>query len=137
MLEAIAAACEENDVITLLRTGEFLDGQEFTKDLLQRILGHSRIERLPSGKPIVNGLPTLHFSHSNKKNALFYGFSKEVEVGVDIEDDRLPVNADEIVSVFFSQLEKKAFKEHALEEKMKYFFRLWTLKRSVGQMFSN
>ncbi len=110
--------------------------------ILRKILGHYmrveaselRFEQGKNGKPLVAAMPgkrPVYFNISHSRGVALFAFSRDHELGVDIEHVREIPEMEQIVEQFFSENEK-AF-VHALPEGMKRdaFFVLWTRKEAL------
>jgi 4'-phosphopantetheinyl transferase len=99
--------------------------------LLGGYLGQSpqtiSIESGAQGKPQVSG---LQFSISHSFQIALLAFSKECEVGVDVEKVRSLPDRDQITERFFSPGEAAELKGIAAEERDLAFFNCWTRKEA-------
>jgi 4'-phosphopantetheinyl transferase len=83
-----------------------------------------RIEYLENGKPT---LPEIYFSISHSDHEVICGFSREGQLGVDIEHIT-PIDFDHFAA-FFSAQEWIAIKN--AEDPIRTFYRFWTRKESI------
>ena len=84
----------------------------------------------PYGKPALSekGTPCFNMSHSGSQ--ILYGFTREREIGVDIELVKSIENIDQIIDRYFSKREKLEFSklpDHLLKEA---FYTCWTRKEA-------
>jgi len=93
-----------------------------------------------------NGKPCLkrngwHFSISHCDDVALFAFSKDSEIGVDVEAIRPIREADSIAAQFFSPREKEAYAALAPQDKPLGFLRCWTrmeaLAKALGDGLSN
>ena len=87
------------------------------------------IGRRKKGKPYSLDDPGLYFNISNSGEMAVFAFSRDGEVGVDIEKIRDLPDLDELISKNFTSGEIR-FINNKPEEKTKRFFRFWTVKES-------
>jgi 4'-phosphopantetheinyl transferase len=92
-----------------------------------------------NGKPrLANG--ELQFSVSHCDDVALFAFSKEVEVGVDVEAIRPVREADAIAAQFFTERERETYAALSPRERILGFLRLWTRKeafvKALGAGFS-
>jgi 4'-phosphopantetheinyl transferase len=85
------------------------------------------------GKPrladaIGNG--TIHFNLSHSAGIALYGFTRDYEIGVDIERIHGIPEMDQIVEEFFSMREKDVFRSLPEDMKKEAFFNCWTRKEA-------
>ncbi len=92
------------------------------RKLLKKILGNFRSAN--------NYTP--YFSHSNKKKSLFYSFSRNCEIGVDIEEISPDIDFFGIARLFFSDAEKAGLQNKKKSDK-ENFFQLWTRKEALAK----
>ncbi|MEW6731152.1 MAG: 4'-phosphopantetheinyl transferase superfamily protein [Acidobacteriota bacterium] len=86
----------------------------------------------PKGKPSLtqdyaNG---LKFNISHSHGMALYGFTKNREIGVDIEQIRAIEDAEQIAKRFFSPQEAAIFSSIPADEKYEAFFNCWTRKEA-------
>ena len=86
------------------------------------------------GKPALSS-PYSHeklkFSMSHSNGHALYAFVREREVGIDIEHIRDIPEMGEIVDLFFSDTEKKAFCSLPEGSRKQLFFQIWTRKEAI------
>ncbi len=93
-----------------------------------------RFEQGKNGKPVLaetHGKRPVHFNLSHSNGVALFAFSRDRELGVDIENVREMPEMEHIVEQFFSEKEKAFF--HALPEDSKRdaFFNVWTRKEAL------
>lgn len=81
------------------------------------------------GKPYSIDDPGLYFNMSNSGKLAVIAFSRDTEVGIDIEQIRSLPDLDEMIIRNFTTREIK-FINGKSEEKTSRFFRFWTIKES-------
>jgi len=81
------------------------------------------------GKPYSIDDPGLYFNMSNSGKLVVIAFSRDSEVGIDIEQIRPLPDLDEMITRNFTAREIK-FIIGKTEKKTKRFFRFWTIKES-------
>ena len=122
------------------------DRFRFAKDRERYIIGHGILKKIIAtysgiepnllqficekyGKPVLTHKKLL-FNMSRSEGLALYAFTRNREVGIDIENIREIPEMDQIVARYFSSIEKSFF--HALPEcsKKNVFFQLWTRKEA-------
>jgi 4'-phosphopantetheinyl transferase len=92
-----------------------------------------------NGKPRLAGRE-LHFSVSHCDDVALLAFSKDAEIGVDVEAIRPVREADAIATQFFTPAERAAYLALAPRRRLLGFLRLWTRKeafvKALGSGFS-
>jgi 4'-phosphopantetheinyl transferase len=88
-----------------------------------------KIGRHSKGKPFSLDDPKLCFNISNSGGLAVYGFSRDGEIGIDIEHQRPLPDLDEMIAKNFTTSEIK-FIYAKPAEKSERFFRFWTVKES-------
>jgi 4'-phosphopantetheinyl transferase len=83
----------------------------------------------PWGKPYLNDVP-LYFNVSHSSDRALIAIASEREIGVDIEQIRPEVEAEEIANRFFSTEERNALHNLPSEALERAFFGCWTRKES-------
>ena len=83
-----------------------------------------KIEFQKNGKPI---LPGVHFNISHSDHQVICGFSKEGQIGVDLEKIN-PINFDDFSAIFS---EKEWLTIHGADDPMRTFYWFWTRKESI------
>ncbi len=85
--------------------------------------------------PISN--PRLYFNISHSENIALYAFSLTADLGVDIENIRADIEAENIAERFFATEEVQMLKHLTAEQKIAAFFAIWTKKeafiKAIGQ----
>jgi 4'-phosphopantetheinyl transferase len=84
-----------------------------------------------NGKPHLEGGPGLHFNLAHSGELALYAFSRETEVGVDLERLAFIPEADEIAARFFSTSEAAALGKMSEQQREAFFFQCWTRKEAV------
>jgi 4'-phosphopantetheinyl transferase len=115
------------------REGDAPDDAAILKLLLSGYLktepAQVRVGIRPKGKPFVENDPTLFFNLSHSRGILVLAFSRDGELGVDIEMIRDLPDLDLLIDRNLTSREK----EYTLKDpkkKLTRFFQLWTLKES-------
>ncbi|NQV52845.1 MAG: 4'-phosphopantetheinyl transferase superfamily protein [Flavobacteriales bacterium] len=88
-----------------------------------------KIGRHSKGKPFSLDDPKLCFNISNSGGLAVYGFSREGEIGIDIEHQRPLPDLEQMITKNFTSSEIK-FINAKPAEKSQRFFRFWTVKES-------
>lgn len=81
------------------------------------------------GKPFVTNDSSLFFNLSNSGKKAVFSFSRDNEVGIDLEMIRALPDLEELIQKNFSQKEIDYISKVS-EEKLKRFFLFWTIKES-------
>ena len=84
------------------------------------------------GKPFLaapEGVP-LHFNLSHSHQQGLYAFSRNLEVGIDLEFIKPKPHAAQIIARFFSETEKREFQNLPSRLKTNAFFKGWTEKEA-------
>lgn len=82
------------------------------------------------GKPRLAGEPPLHFNVSHSGNYALYAFTRQYEVGIDIEYINKDLEIEDIVSIILSSDERTHWNSIPSKDKVQVFFRLWTCKEA-------
>ncbi len=106
--------------------GELMTRQ-ILADKLKRETNSFIFNKMEKGKPYLEGNP-VYFNISHSGEWVVAAFCNSVEVGIDVEKIK-KVNF-EIAERFFSKKEKMELFAKTGDEKLRYFFDLWTLKES-------
>ncbi len=88
-----------------------------------------KIGRRMKGKPYSIDDPGLYFNMSNSGKLVTIAFSRDTELGIDIEQIRLLPDLDEMIIRNFTSREV-SFINGKSEERTTRFFRFWTIKES-------
>jgi 4'-phosphopantetheinyl transferase len=108
-----------------------LSGEVMVRKILAGKLGTRpesfKFMKSEKGKPFLSGNP-VHFNISHSGEYVVAAFCEDSEVGADVEKIK-PVNF-EIAERFYSESEKKELFSKKGNEKLEYFFDLWTMKES-------
>lgn len=88
-----------------------------------------KLGRHRKGKPFSADDPGLFFNMSNSGDYVVYAFSREGEVGIDLEDVR---NLDDLEELILKNLtiNERGLLDKDPDERLKNFFRFWTFKES-------
>ncbi len=81
------------------------------------------------GKPFLINEPSLFFNISNSHEICVYAFSRDAEVGIDIEKIRELPDIDQLIEKNLTSREKSYFLKNP-EHKLSLFFQFWTFKES-------
>ncbi|MES2615190.1 MAG: 4'-phosphopantetheinyl transferase superfamily protein [Bdellovibrionota bacterium] len=86
------------------------------------------------GKPYLaseeNVLP-IQFSVTHSNNVIVLAFTLESPIGVDIEQLSPIPDFDSIAKIVFSEIEYDTWSNISFENKLQFFYQLWTYKESV------
>ncbi|MDA3892627.1 MAG: 4'-phosphopantetheinyl transferase superfamily protein [Salinivirgaceae bacterium] len=111
----------------------YVASQGALRQLLSGYLGISpklvNIGRQKKGKPYSLDYEGLYFNLSNSGNLAVIAFSRDSELGIDIEQMRHLPDLDEMIHTNFTSSEIK-FINTKPEERLRRFFRFWTVKES-------
>lgn len=89
------------------------------------------IKQTKLGKPyVVNFGNQIYFNISHSQEYVLYGFSREAEIGVDIEFIDPKIEAELISNHFFSPGEIETISNASPENRAEVFFRHWTIKEA-------
>jgi len=86
------------------------------------------------GKPQLSdtfGNATIHFNMSRSKGLALYAFTRDQELGVDVEHIRDIPEMEQIAERFFSPKENAAFRTLRERTKKEAFFNCWTRKEAL------
>jgi len=119
------------------------DRQQFIvrRGILRKILGHYwntepghlQFSYGENGKPglaPMAGKQTIHFNVSHSDGVALFAFSRDHEIGVDIERVRGIDDVEQIASRFFSKEENDTFRILSYQKKKEAFFNCWTRKEA-------
>lgn len=113
----------------------FIIGRAVLKTLASSYLNRA-IEKIhvvfgEQGKPGLKNETALKFNLSHSKNQLLLAFTKDSEIGVDIEFNQTQIEIEKIAKQFFAPAEIDELKEldHSLQ--LPAFYRCWTRKEAV------
>jgi 4'-phosphopantetheinyl transferase len=94
-------------------------------------------EETPNGRPYLADAPNLWFSFSSCRFSILAAWSSTHAVGVDIEDHSRELEAVDLARQFFSAAETEVVVGVRGAERLRTFFRLWSLKeaalKSIGE----
>lgn len=82
------------------------------------------------GKPQLEQKYSLKFSLSHSADYSVIAFTKECEIGVDVELINPNLNMDELVSVFLNPSELDSWQNIPMQQKTEYFYKLWVGKEA-------
>jgi len=88
-----------------------------------------QLSKHAKGKPFVTNDTSLFFNLSNSGKKAVFAFSRNAEVGIDLEMIRTLPDLEELIQKNFSQKETEYIKKIE-SEKLKRFFFFWTIKES-------
>ncbi len=86
-----------------------------------------------NGKPELvpsRGTNSIQFSLSHSNGVALYGFTRECDIGVDIEYVRQIDDMELLSQSFFSQSENSTLQALPVEERKRAFFKCWTRKEA-------
>jgi 4'-phosphopantetheinyl transferase len=81
------------------------------------------------GKPFLINEPSLSYNISNSHEICVYAFSRDAEVGIDIEKIRELPDIDQLIEKNLTSRETSYFLKNP-DHKLSLFFQFWTLKES-------
>ncbi len=114
-------------------TKQYVVNQGMIRLLLGRYLGMEISEvsvgRREKGKPFSLDDESLFFNTSNSGGLAVFAFSRDGEIGVDIEKVRPLDDLDEMIDVNFLPAERKFIRQFD-DQKLVRFFRFWTIKEA-------
>jgi 4'-phosphopantetheinyl transferase len=94
-------------------------------------------EETQNGRPYLTDLPDFWLSFSSCRLGILGAFSSTHGIGVDIEDSTRNLEAIELAHSFFSTAEAKTVEKRAGLDRLRTFFRFWSLKeaalKSIGE----
>ncbi|HJU26706.1 MAG TPA: 4'-phosphopantetheinyl transferase superfamily protein [Rhodanobacteraceae bacterium] len=90
-----------------------------------------QLEEDAHGKPRLRSPHALHFNWSHSGDFAVVAFSRDFEIGVDIEQPRAGVRILELADRFFSPGEARALAECAEADREAAFFQLWSAKEAT------
>ena len=96
-----------------------------------------RLEYTENGRPYLADAPDLWFSFSSCRFGMLGAWSSTHGIGVDIEDHTRELEAGELARQYFSVAEAEAIEGAGGVERLRTFYRFWTLKeaalKSIGE----
>ena len=94
-------------------------------------------EETEKGRPYLSALPDLWFSFSSCRFGFLGAWSSTHGVGVDLEDKTRNLEAADLAHQFFSVAEAAAVEGVGGQERLRNFYRFWSLKeaalKSIGE----
>ena len=87
------------------------------------------LKRHRKGKPFIENNKSLFFNMSNSGNLCVYAFSRQGEVGIDIEEKKSLPDIDDLILKNMKGQEIDYINNHP-DQKENSFFRFWTLKEA-------
>lgn len=81
------------------------------------------------GKPFLRNNSSLFFNISNSHEVCVYAFSRDAELGIDIEKIRDLPDIDQLIEKNLTYREKSYLQKNP-DQKLSLFFRFWTFKES-------
>jgi 4'-phosphopantetheinyl transferase len=88
------------------------------------------LRREAGGRPVVEGAPDLRWSLSHCATHAAVAVADGADVGVDVEDVRDAVEAQDIADRFFARSEAEALRARSRDDVPAAFTRLWTCKEA-------
>jgi 4'-phosphopantetheinyl transferase len=82
------------------------------------------------GKPALKPESLLHFNFSDSHEFALFAFVQNYEIGVDIEQVRADIEAEDIAIRFFSKAEISSLLSLPKQQRLKAFFNCWTRKEA-------
>ena len=86
------------------------------------------------GKPYLateNNIHGIEFNLAHSKECIIYGFTKNIEVGVDIEFINKDFAIEDIVKYYCSEEEQHKLQILSGHQKCCYFYKLWVIKEAL------
>lgn len=103
--------------------------------LLARYLGAAphtiRLNQSEAGKPRLASHSGLSFNMSRTSDVALYGFSRDGEIGVDIEQVRSDIDTQSLANQFFTTSESTTIAGAGPDERIRLFFTAWVRKEAV------
>ena len=94
-------------------------------------------EEMPNGRPYLSEPQDFWFSFSSCRIGLLGAWSSTHAIGVDLEDRTRDLEARELARQFFSVAEAEAVEEVGGPQRLRTFYRFWSLKeaalKSIGE----
>ena len=94
-------------------------------------------EETANGRPYLSESPDLWFSFSSCQSGLLGAWSSTHAIGVDLEDRTRDLEARELAQQFFSVAEAEAVEKVGGLQRLRTFYRFWSLKeaalKSIGE----
>lgn len=118
-----------------LNKNQYIKSHNILRNLLASYLGVDSLalqfQRTQYGKPFVKSHRNFQFNMSHSNNFACFIFSYNNEVGIDIEIINNSFEFNDLIETYFSPEEHRYLNSLLLEERVKEFFRLWTLKEAL------
>lgn len=114
----------------------FIVGRGVLRAILGRYLGAEprqvRFDYADHGKPYLSGKFSgrLFFNLAHSHELALYAFTREREIGVDVERVHPLEDAEQIAARFFAKKEVAAFRNVPESQKLEAFFNCWTRKEA-------
>ena len=83
-----------------------------------------------NGKPYLNQKENIKFSISHTEGFAGIAFSRNHEIGIDVENRDRNTNVDEVAKKVFTPIEREIINTESGIDKRKLFFRFWTSKEA-------
>ena len=117
------------------RLNEFVYARHFAKHFIAKrlnvLIREITFKKHPSGKLYLEGDP-LYFNITHSGDFIGFAISKELEIGLDIENPtRDSGSLLDIAERYFTEEETAALTSASEEQKKQLFFNIWTLKEAV------
>jgi 4'-phosphopantetheinyl transferase len=90
----------------------------------------------PFGKPFLSSVspePPLHFNVSHSHGLALFAFSRDQEIGIDLERIRPRFDFEHLAKSYFPPAELAELHSYGTAEKLAAFFRLWTRLESCAK----
>jgi 4'-phosphopantetheinyl transferase len=82
------------------------------------------------GKPCLSKEKSLHFNVSHSGDYAVFAFTRDYEVGIDLERIDKNIELEEMALIIFSQAELNYWEKLHPEEKVDFFFKVWVKKEA-------
>ncbi len=86
------------------------------------------------GKPFLaakNNIQGMKFNIAHSKNAVVFAFTKNIDVGIDIEFVNKDFVIDDLVKYCCSEQEQYHLKSLPEDQRYRYFYKLWVIKEAI------
>ena len=102
-----------------------------------RPLSETVFEETEKGRPYLLDSPSLWFSFSSSRRGFLGAWSFTHAIGIDLEDPARELNATDLARQYFSAAEAEVVGAAVGPERLRTFYRFWTLKeaalKSIGE----